>query len=285
MKISVWALGLTTLALAAPALGQGKLAPAVPAPAPAPMPAPTGGAKPLEAAPGAGPVTEKRNTTGGNDSITVVKSIARPKQSPGPIVPEWYSNAMGAIKAKRPALAIELMTPLLADFEKRYAEEKRKIFCAVTDEQSRAYLADAAKGAVAAVAVEPDWCRAQYIRGFALIELGNLDDALKVFRALTDLAPRNSRYLNELGFVLADMKKYPESVTIYRRAADAADLSPDGVNKEKCLAYRGIGYSLSKLGRLGDAEAAYKACLKIDPGNEAATEALEAIEKDRQNMV
>ena len=38
-----------------------------------------------------------------------------------------------------------LPSPVLADFERQYAGEKRDIFCALTPEQSSRYLADAAK--------------------------------------------------------------------------------------------------------------------------------------------
>jgi tetratricopeptide (TPR) repeat protein len=197
----------------------------------------------------------------------------------------WYDAGLAAIRAKNPGRAVELMKPLLADFEKRYAGEKRHIFCALNSRQQKAYLSDAAAAKLDAVTIEPDWCRAQYIRGYALIDLGKTDEALAAFRHLTELAPKNSRYLNELGYVLADMKKYDEAAGAYRRSLAAAELSPDDVDQEKCVAYRGIGYNMAKLGKLDDAEAAYRNCLAIGIDSEEVQGALDDLDEQRRQTV
>lgn len=91
---------------------------------------------------------------------TPTKSVAA-NRAPSP--KGWYDAGMAAIRAKSPARALEMVKPLLADFEKRYAGEKRHIFCAVNASQQKAYLSDAAAARLDAVMIEPDWCRAQYI--------------------------------------------------------------------------------------------------------------------------
>lgn len=197
----------------------------------------------------------------------------------------WYDAGLAAIRAKNPAGALEMMKPLLADFEKRYAGEKRHIFCAVNASQQKAYLSDAAAARLDAVTIEPDWCRAQYIRGYALIDLGKMDDALAVFRRLTELAPKNSRYLNELGYVLADEKKYDEAVKAYQRSLAVTDLSPDDTDRERCVAYRGIGYNMAKLGKLDDAEAAYRNCLAIGIDSDEVQDALDDLDEQRKQTV
>ena len=208
-----------------------------------------------------------------------------PKSSPSSDRPDWYDRGMAAIRAKEPGKAVELMKPLLADFEKRYAGEKRHIYCAVNKQQAKAYLDDAAKASIDAVTIEPDWCRAQYVRAYALIDLGETDDALAAFRTLTDLAPRNSRYLNELGYVLIDKKKYTEALDAYRRSLAAVSLSPDDTDDETCTAYSGMGFSLSKLGKLAEAEKAYRACLAIQPDNQDVKDALDDLDEDRKQTV
>jgi Flp pilus assembly protein TadD len=202
-----------------------------------------------------------------------------------PLAKSWYSAGMAAIRGKNPGRAIELVKPLLADFEKRYAGEKRHIYCALNSSQAKAYLADAAATKLDAVTIEPDWCRAQYVRAYALIDLGKTDDALAAFQHLTEFAPKNSRYLNELGYVLADKKRYDDAVRAYQRSLAAADLSPDDTDQERCLAYRGIGYNMTKLGRLDDAEAAYRNCLAIGIDSDEVQDALDDLDEQRKQTV
>jgi tetratricopeptide (TPR) repeat protein len=216
----------------------------------------------------------------------LAKEVAKPAPANRAPTPKgWYEAGLAAIRAKNPGRAVEMMKPLLADFEKRYSGEKRHMFCAVNASQAKAYLSDAAVQKLDAVTIEPDWCRAQYIRGYALIDLGKTDDALAAFQRLTELAPKNSRYLNELGFVFADTKKYQQAVDAYQRSLAVANLSPDDTDQERCVAYRGIGYNMAKLGKLDDAEAAYRNCLAIDVDNDEVQDALDDLDEQRKQTV
>jgi tetratricopeptide (TPR) repeat protein len=196
-----------------------------------------------------------------------------------------FDAGMAAIKDKNPGKAVELMRPVLADFERQYAGEKREIYCAVTPEQSSRYLADAAKANRMAVAIDAGWCRAQYVTGYALIDLQRLPEAQVAFERLIRFAPQNARYLNELGYILMKQKKWKESLEAYRRAERAADLSPDRVKEERCLALKGVGYDLVELGDFNAAEAAYRKCLNIDPNDEDSPRELKYIEKQRKLTV
>lgn len=196
-----------------------------------------------------------------------------------------YDAGMAAIRAKQPSKAVELMRPVLADFEKQYAGEKRDIFCAVTPEQSSRYLADAAKANRPAVSIEPGWCRAQYVTGYALIDLDKLPEAQIVFERLVRYAPQSSRYLNELGYIFMKQKKWQQSLDAYRRAEAAADLTPDRAKEERCLALKGVGYDLVELGDLNAAEAAYRKCLNINPNDEDSPRELEYIKEQRKLTV
>jgi tetratricopeptide (TPR) repeat protein len=219
---------------------------------------------------------------GDGDSSAVVR-IDKDRRTP--TTDAKYDAGMAAIRAKNPGRAVELMRPVLADFEKKYADEKRQIYCAVTPEQSSAYLADAAKTKREAVTIEAGWCRAQYVTGYALIDLERLPEALTTFQRLVAFAPRNSRYLNELGYVLMKQKKWKESLDAYRRSDAAADLSPGRVKEERCLALKGIGYDLVELGDFNAAEAAYRKCLNIDPDDTDSPRELEYIQEQRKLTV
>jgi hypothetical protein len=224
------------------------------------------------------------------DTAPVTPATPRPKTDndvvrPGRSFDAKFDEGMAAIRARNPSRAVELMRPLLADFEKQYAGEKRQIFCAVTPEQSSRYLADAAKTQREAVTIEPAWCRAQYVSAYALIDLQQYADALAAFEKLVAFAPQNSRYLNELGYVFMQQKKWKESLAAYRRAEASADLTPDKAKDERCLALKGIGYDLVELGDLIGAEAAYRACLKIDPNDDASKGELDYIQDQRKLTV
>ncbi|MDB5678899.1 tetratricopeptide repeat protein [Sphingomonas bacterium] len=210
---------------------------------------------------------------------------SRDKDRGTPTVDAKYDAGMAAIRARNPGRAVELMRPVLADFEKKYAGEKRQIYCAVTPEQSSAYLAGAAKAKLEAVAIDAGWCRAQYVTGYALIDLERLPEALTTFQRLVAYAPQNSRYLNELGYILMKQKKWKESLDAYRRSEASADLTPDRVKEERCLALKGIGYDLVELGDYNAAEAAYRKCLNINPEDTDSPRELEYIQEQRKLTV
>ena len=192
---------------------------------------------------------------------------------------------MAAIRANNPGAAVELMRPVLADFEKKYAGESARSFARVTPEQSSAYLADAAKTKREVVTIDAGWCRAQYVTGYALIDLERLPEALTAFQRLVAFAPQNSRYLNELGYIFMKQKKWKESLDAYRRSEVAADLSPDRAKEERCLALKGIGHRLVELGDLNAAEAAYRKCLNVNPQDTDSPRELEYIEEQRKLTV
>ena len=218
----------------------------------------------------------------GDDATSVA---VRDKGSRPPVSDAKFDAGMAAIRAKNPGRAVELMRPVLADFEKQYAGEKREIYCAVTPEQKSRYLADAAKANRDAVAIDAGWCRAQYVAGYALIDLDRMPEAQTAFERLVRFAPQNTRYLNELGYVFMKQKKWKESLDAYRRAETAADLSPDRVKDERCLALKGVGYDLVELGDFNAAEAAYRKCLNINPADEDSPRELEYIEEQRKLTV
>ena len=146
-------------------------------------------------------------------------------------------------------------------------------------------LADAAKANRPAVSIDSGWCRAQYVNGYALIDLNRLPEAQAAFERLVRLAPRNARYLNELGYIFMKQKKWQQSLDAYRRAEGAADLSPDRVDEERCLALKGVGYDLVELGDFNAAEAAYRKCLNIKPDDDDSPRELKYIEEQRKLTV
>ncbi|MES2095550.1 MAG: tetratricopeptide repeat protein [Pseudomonadota bacterium] len=285
-----WGLGALMLALAVPAAASDRV---VQQPKQLKSDGPTSGGetdrRANDGAKGRGGSSRRSDTV---DTAPPAMSATSPQPKsgnpfgrPGRAFDAKFDEGMAAIRARNPGRAVELMRPLLADFEKQYAGEKRQIFCAVTPEQSSRYLADAAKSQREAVAIEPAWCRAQYVRAYALIDLEQYADARVAFEKLISFAPQNSRYLNELGYIFSQQKNWKEALSAYRRAEASADLTPDKTKDERCLALKGMGYALIELGDLNGAEVAYKGCLKLDPDDETSISELNYIEEERKQTV
>ena len=195
------------------------------------------------------------------------------------------NDGWAAVTAGQPQRAVTLMQPVLAQFDQRFATEKRQIYCSITPEQTLAYLAMAAKAKRDAIAIEQGWCRAQYINAFALVDLKRMADAEAAFRKLTEYAPLNARYLSELGFALQAQRKWAQSNDAYARAEANADLAPEGAARERCVALRGQGYNLVEMGKLDEAEAAYRKCLAITPDDPNSKFEIEYIQGQRKKLI
>ena len=194
-------------------------------------------------------------------------------------------QGFAAIDAGDPARALAVIDPVIADFEKQFAGEKRHIFCSETPEQEGYYLTTAEGGADNARLVPVKWCDAQYVKAFALVDLKRLDEGQAAFERLVGYAPKHARYLNELGYVFLKKRDWQRSIDTYTRAEAAAAFTPDRRDYERCVAYRGIGYDLVELGRLDDAEAAYRKCLAIIPDDAKSLGEIDYIKEQRKKTV
>ena len=192
------------------------------------------------------------------------------------------SQAFSAIQTGDPARALATVEPVVASFDKEFSGEKRHIFCSQTAEQDGYYLTTADGGADNVRLVTVTWCQALYVKAFALVDLQRLDDAQLAFEKLVAFAPKHARYLNELAYVLLKKKEWQHSIDIYRSAEAAAAFTPERRDYERCVAFRGIGYDLVELGRLDDAEAAYRKCLAIIPDEPKSLGEIEYIKDQRK---
>ncbi len=191
------------------------------------------------------------------------------------------SHAFSAIQAGDPARALSTVDPVVASFEKDFSGEKRHIYCSQTAEQEGYYVTNAG-GAGAIRLVPSTWCEALYVKAFALVDLDRLDDAQSTFERLITFAPKHSRYLNELAYVFLKKKEWQHSIDAYMNAEAAASFTPERRDYERCVSFRGIGYDLVELGRLDDAEAAYRKCLAIIPNEPKSLGEIEYIKEQRK---
>jgi len=166
------------------------------------------------------------------------------------------------IQGGQPQQAVDKLNPLLADYERRYAGQPRPL-CDVEPAETKAYAGVAGKDYTL---TDGGWCIALWAKGFALIDLKQLDAAVPFLERSVALAPFHPHYLSELGYAYQAQKNRQRSYDLYARAADAAQRE-SGERKSKSLrrAWFGMAYDLVELGRLGEAELLLRKCLEIVP--------------------
>lgn len=198
---------------------------------------------------------------------------------------ESVGRAVAALRAGRHDAAVAAIDPVIAGYEKRHAGEKRMIFCATTVAQTILYMTLGAAAKRDAVALEPGWCDALFLKGFILADAKRYGEAQPWIERAVAMAPNHAHYLNELGYVLQQQRQWQPSLDAYQRAVTAADLSDerDGA-AEKGRAWRGMGFALIEQGKWDEAKAVFENCLKLDPADAKARGEIKYIEENRPKV-
>lgn len=168
-------------------------------------------------------------------------------------------------------------------YEAKYAGSKKKIYSArgMTDALLYSAAAMAVKPPVSSEVVGPAWAMAYWARGYAYNEMARYDDAIIELRKALALAPDDAQYQVELAFAYQQKHEWQPSLALYQSALDDADITAGDVPEMKCRALRGQGYDLVELHRLDEAEATYRACLKLQPNEPKSVNELEYIRQLR----
>ena len=169
----------------------------------------------------------------------------------------------------------------LADYTSRFSGEQGRVYSIRDGAEALLYMAMAANDGQQATAVEFEYGFAWYLRGYLLVEQQRLDEALGSLEKAAELSPMNSQYLSEAAHIHQGRKDWARALDLYERAEGYSAFSGDQAQQHKARALRGQGFVLVRMGRLDEAEKAYREALAIDPADARAKDGLNAVDELR----
>ncbi len=177
------------------------------------------------------------------------------------------------MKAGDAAGAIAVLDPVLAEYEKLYPNGDSRVYCA----------GDAPLPVPSKTAITENWCFAMWAKGFALVDLNRIDEALPFVARASAMMPERAQFAAELGYIHQAQKHWQLSIDSYREAERRALRMTDEKDRKFELrrAYFGIGYNQIELGQLDQAEANLKKALEMAPDDQKIKDELEYIRQQR----
>lgn len=183
-----------------------------------------------------------------------------------------------ALDQHQPAAAVALLEPLIGQYHQHYSALAQRPYCPRTDDEGDQYVADGLRQARADTVMltdQPTWAYALYYKGYALIDLGRIDEARAALEQALWLAPRNAQFLSELAITYQREGNWERMLALSSQAVDAASFSPPQLRDDELgRALRSKGYALFELAQLDAAAQAYRQALQINPGDQDARDEL-----------
>lgn len=186
------------------------------------------------------------------------------------------------IGAKKPSEAVALLDPVIKTLDGRNTDEDKLSFCASSPTETIFYATLGATAGKDAVVYDSTWCTAIFLKGFALIDLGQRADAKPYLERAVELAPYNAQFIAELAEFHKVDRDWNKAYALFERAAGAAEMAPDKLRSMQLLrAWRGMGFTKIEMGELDEAEALMRKCLALDPNDAGAKRELDYIAEQR----
>jgi len=196
---------------------------------------------------------------------------------------QQVANARQLISDQKPSDAIVLLDKVIVANEARHQDKAQQIYCARSQEEVLLYMLEAAASKRRAVALDPTYCDAIFLKGFALIDLARPAEARANIERAVAMAPRNAYYRGELAETYKNAHDLDEAYSLFERAADdARQFTPaDEKTFELTRALRGMGWVRSEQRRFDEAEKLFRECLALKPDDTKAKSELEYIAQQR----
>lgn len=200
---------------------------------------------------------------------------------------ELVKMAYASLEKRDTRTAIGHLDKAIELCQYQYDSKDQKYYAARTVTDTLFYMATAAKNKQQASAVKPLCADALYFKAYASIDLGNIEDAKDYLKRAIDMAPANAMYLSELGHVYQTNRGWNAALETFSSAEKMADsFSPPELKKAELLrAKRGVGFSLTELGKLDEAESKFKECLELDPSDQKSANEIKYINQLRSSKI
>ncbi|WP_339824224.1 tetratricopeptide repeat protein [uncultured Parasphingorhabdus sp.] len=204
--------------------------------------------------------------------------------------------AFEAINAKQFELAISKANMVIKNFEDgKRSDSIYRCASGLSDNLNtllgaalRLDQSDLDEGKSVTAAVSDDICSAYFAKGFALIDIGNRDEALPNLQMAVEMDPDNQHYMNELAEWHKVGRDWQTSLDIFTKASETNDLSialmedekqsTEITNSMRCRSYRGIAFNHVEMGNWTDARSAIDECLKLIPDDPGSLQELKYID-------
>ena len=127
-----------------------------------------------------------------------------------------------------------------------------------------------------------DWGYKECLQMQAFIKSEKKDflGSLEILFEIEKLAPVSAQTLAEIGYVLNQLGKFNEALSLYQKAHDLS-IKYTSQRPFQASALRGMGFSLIELERLDEAERVFKESLELEPMSRVASNELKYIQSLR----
>lgn len=225
-----------------------------------------------------------------------VMSSSLPAAPAAVLTPEQIAKLLedgtNVLKQGNPELAIKnYFEPVNQSFMRQTASAGAydEIYASRNAIETAAYEAKVAKENEGAakpthmVIVDGAWTDALILKARALAQLKRVSEAMSALNQAVVLSPGYPLVWLEMGSIYQSQKDWENSFKAYKTAENYAGAIEDKAKQTETLAsaLRGQAVAMIELGRFDDAETLYKRCLKLNPGDTAATDGLAQVQAHR----
>lgn len=220
--------------------------------------------------PGVTAASVTMNKSGGATINVSVEKSGHPVDDPDK---QQVIEGVEMIRAGKILAAIDgPINTVINKYEAQYGPHPMDVYSARGTTDALLYGAMGANDKRNVVVLGPSWAMAYWARGYAYGEMNRYDDEQAELEKALALAPFDAQYNNELAFVLVQKRDWANALAHYQTGQQYAQVThPSTAVLTLCSSLRGQGYVLVELHRLDEAEAKYRECLKLIPGEPKST--------------
>ena len=208
--------------------------------------------------------------------VRTTTTLASHDQAKGSELSPRYKPISELVVAEKLDEAAAQARNLRADFEALF-DTKLAQYCFQTKAEYEEFIQDKQ---ISFEWIDWTYCLTLKAQAFIAAERGQYGDALMQLRTLEVVAPLSAGTLTETAFALGRLQRKDEALALYRNALVLARKFKSQAAYQP-IALRGIGFMLVEVGKLDEAEQAYKDSLQLDPGNKIAESELAYIRQVR----